>query len=157
VKIYYCWSKIKDASNIKLVNVLWFRYDRRTHPISPYSEIIYDYYKLDNGTRKLMREFADEHLTLDEAVALTRYLQELYNISVELEATETPLKFMIDIEVGRRTTPVRYYTKGLNLKNPNINLIRLSKEPGYSLPFEVWGYYNTEFKTKYIDLKSTGK
>ena len=92
-----------------------------------------------------MREFVDEHLTEEEATALGQYLDTVHHLAIQLQEEKIPVKYYDDSEVGRRTTPCRYYTRPPNDTNPNVAFFKVSDEAGYSLPFKVWGSYHPAY------------
>lgn len=142
MRIFYCWSQIRVMPNTEPVNVCWFRSENRDKPIYPYNEIISDYGALDARRRELMQQYVDEHFTESESAVLRQYLQQVYGWTIRLQETALPAVYYEDPEAGRGTTTFRQFMDARYRNAPTVGFNQLSGEPGYALPFRVWGYYN---------------
>ena len=122
------------------VKFFWF-IERRSDgkPPVPYEEAIADYQQVSaarkNSQEGTPEEAVEELFTETEAQALKDYLLAVHHDdTATLEEVNLPLDDL-------HTWPLR----GIHIVAPGLRDFHLlSREPGYSLPFKVWGYFDVE-------------
>jgi hypothetical protein len=137
----YGWSNADHFYGTDKVPIVWYRHDKRTPLAEPYEELIDKYSQLNWFTRKLMRDYVNEHFTKTELEALRAYIKSAHNWELNIQEEIVPMRYVHDRDWGSRTTPLKYYERRAG-RHPGIAFYKLSEEPGYSLPFQVWGYYD---------------
>jgi len=129
-RLYRAYSFVDNHPDLGNVCFAWF-YHLRGKPIAPYKDLIEGYADLDEAKKTRAQRQVDELFTGEEAEVLTAYLEKEHGMD----------SFLIE-----RFVPIRLedmdHSKILRSKNCTPGAIYMfSQEPGYSLPFEVWAYY----------------
>ena len=114
------------------VTMRWFVVDRPT-PVVPYSEVVADYAALDDDYKLyVVHDAVDELFTDSEARALVEYMAREHPGDLhEITPARLPLEGNI---MGRGAIPVG---------GPQ-DFYMLSREDEWTLPFQVYGYYDLE-------------
>lgn len=110
----------------------WYVYGRGKSVI-PYERLIRGYKKTPRGLCRVSEEAVNEYFTKKEAMALSKYLQEIHNVSCEIRLiTKLPIDFghqglqHMVLDRYRRHYPIY-------------------KDESYNLPFRVRGYFSTRY------------
>ena len=121
------------AARYNGVYVDWF-ISRREKPVGPYAFLIEDYTGLDEEERLYTQDRADQMFTDDEALQFAAYLKFAHNTEVIISEEAVP--------IPSRKGDAQIIGVGSLAVGGNSDFHMLDREPGYSLPFPVWGYYH---------------
>ena len=125
--LYYVHTIVKEYAGCKDIKFSWFRNEKSDRP---YAELVKDY-NPDEAMAAYSELAVDELFTFDEANALKQYLDRHHGAEDEttIEKAEIPLANNVGgigaIAVGG-----------------GDDFYELHKEPEYSLPFKVEGYFD---------------
>lgn len=132
LRLYQPCTKVDEFNHrgrlYKDVEIVWLM-DRK-EPVAPYNEIIQGYSLLEESSKPYVEARVQELFTEQELQELQKYLLFVHDDRNSL--VEEVLLPVSDKYCGLSSIPVG----GLS------DHYMLSREPEYSLPFEVYGYYN---------------
>jgi len=85
-------SRLSEDYDEKDIRIDWICY-LRDHPLQPYQKLIEDYVEIKNSGENInwIIERANNFLSKGEVDELSRYLEQRYGFSLDVEAFETPL------------------------------------------------------------------
>jgi hypothetical protein len=121
------------------VTVHWFLAERE-EPIVPYLTVIQGYRTLTAAARQRAERVVDEFFREDEYHQLRDYLRQHHQDDVRTSMLMTPVN-TIKPDTDTRTGTLRPYGQPAPEQRETVVIHRLAEEPGYSLPFKVWGAY----------------
>ena len=122
-----------EGTTYEEVKVSWFVVGRAA-PLVPYEQAIQDYAGLAAGERAFPQGFVDELFGRDEAEALKAYLGRRRELTTFVEPVELPVMANAS---GCRRLP----------RGHGADFLALRREKGYSLPFQVEGYFSVRLAT----------
>ena len=104
----------------------WYCLERAA-PVAPYQTLIADYDRLDEQFASALEKEVNRYFTGAEVLQLKDYLEERYGLALSTEEVPLPVK-----QIGG------FFEEGNQVI---YDYLELSDKEGYSLPFDVWGYY----------------
>jgi len=145
VKLYTVASTVEEYDGHKDVVFNWF-VNRRREPVYPFTEVVpgTEGFRLPERLAGVLVDLPDAYTSdsywysedalnqmfaLEEAEMLAEYLRGYYDDEPAIHEEELPIE-------GGRMGP-----GAIPVGGPQ-GFYMLDKTPGYSLPFEVWGYYD---------------
>lgn len=137
-KLYEAYSIVDrfytDESRAKLHWFCWMR----EKPIGPYKRLIRDY-----EPRSYSEYAINEYFTECEIEQLREYLERAHDLSIHIEEIDLPISnnVMPYSAIGSFSM-CKIYENNIIERKILEDYHMLSKETGYSLPFNVCGYYN---------------
>jgi hypothetical protein len=136
-RLHPCSVKLFGAYSLDIdpkygeYRIYWF-YANSKEPLAPYEDLIYGY------EPKCHSEWAiDESFTKDEIELLREYLAKAHNSELHVQEVDLPIPNNI---LGYGEIFGYWDINGEQIEGQ----IELSRDEGYSLPFEVSGYYNLQ-------------
>jgi hypothetical protein len=159
-------TKAKSRSTpvwLSRVTVHWFLAER-SEPIVPYLTVIQGYRTLTEAARLRAERLVDEFFREEEYHQLRDYLRQHHQDDVRTSMMMTPVS-SIKPDRDTRAGMLRPYGQPSPEQREIVAIHRLSEEPGYSLPFAVWGayieanplrYHRTEVENAKPNLPATG-
>ncbi len=138
VKLYLPYGNLKGFTRHTAVTLHWFRKDR-TEPVAPYETLIQSYKQLTAPDQRLRAEqMVNEFFTEAEFHALRDYLQKKQGADLRTGVLVAPVNGVKYDSEGRPGL-LRPFARCVDGEGGGF--YKLSEEPGYALPFTVWGYY----------------
>jgi hypothetical protein len=129
IKLYNVDSTVEEYRGCKNVNFRWFVHDRMEPAADvPLHEAIEGFDPADEHNIYPIGALA-ELFTLEEAEMLRDYLKAEYG--------DEPTITEVDLPILPNRAGVGFIAVG-----GGQDFYMLDKTPGYSLPFQVWGYYD---------------
>jgi hypothetical protein len=125
--LYYVHTIVKEYAGCKHIKFSWFRTEKSDRP---YGQLVKDY-NPDEAMAAYSELAVDELFSFDEANALKRYLD--WHHGAEDETTIVKAEIPLANNVGGM---------GALAVGGGDDFYELHKEPEYSLPFKVEGYFN---------------
>jgi hypothetical protein len=135
VKLYSVTTIVKRFSGRDNIPFYWFVPDRFGEPSRPYAELIADY-DPQNEYRTHAEDAIDELFTADEAEQLVSYLNRQHGDAGTTEINEVMLPIAGNVA-----------NYGAFPTGAGIDFYMLHREPEYSLPFKVSGYFDLGDRT----------
>jgi hypothetical protein len=131
MKLYKVSTVAEEYSDCKNVTFRWFRDCDVPEPKQPYAKLIKDCDPYDNQAAVYQEAFIEELFTSIEANALKEYLDRVHGGAGTTTIEE------VDLPARNNRWPYRGIAVG-----GGDSFYNLHKEPKYSLPFKVTGYFN---------------
>jgi hypothetical protein len=126
MKLYNVITTVREFSGCRNVPFWWFRHEMPQGK-RPYADLVNGYVPGNQYAEELIEELFTE----DEARLLKAYLDEHHGHEGETLIKERPLP-----------VPNNCYGLGCRAVGGEDDFFELNREPEYSLPFKVWGYFN---------------
>ena len=126
-KLYNVTTVVKEYHDCKDVPFHWFRCDPGPQKL-PYAELIQNY----NGDNFYAENYIGELFTADEAALVKDYL----------DRDDNSHKNPTTINEVSLPIPNNVMGVGAIAVGGGDDFYMLDKNPDYSLPFKVWGYFN---------------
>lgn len=132
-ELYEAWSVINNFLGCDKVPIHWYYIDSGQRRRLQYHNLIADYDKIENSEDEIncYGEYIDELFSEDEIEQLKIYLEKSHNVSLLTKRIEFP----VDI--------INKETEFLSLWCGAMNVLNLTDDNNYNLPFKVWGQYQT--------------
>jgi hypothetical protein len=143
-KLYLPYSSLRTVMprtkhELSSVTVHWFVADRQ-EPIAPYASVILGYKTLSDTARARAEMLVNELFREDEFHQLRVYLRARHHEDPRISMLTTPVA-SVKPDTGTRAGSLRPFGRTPWDEREEIVIYRLSDEPGYLLPFAVWGAY----------------
>ncbi len=141
-KLYLPYSTRRIAQTpsklgVSLITFHWFYVDRSV-PIAPYSSLILGYRTLSDTARVEAEMLVNELFREEEFHLLRDYLRTRHHEDLRNSMLVAPIS-ATKPDTGTRAGGLRPFGRITPQDREEIFVHRLSDEPGYSLPFAVWG------------------
>ena len=139
LKLYLPYGTHHRAADARLVTFHWFCVSRKTPAPATPAELIMGYKTLTEDARARAEATVSEFLTEDEFHQLRSYLRERHGEDLRTTLLCAPVS-ATKPDSGTQVGLERPFAQCA--PKPGSGFHRLSEEEGYTLPFEVWGYYS---------------
>jgi hypothetical protein len=143
-KLYLPYSSLRTVMprtkhELSSVTVHWFVADRK-EPIAPYATMILGYKTLSDAARTRAEMLVNEFFREAEFHQLRVFLRERHHEDPRISMLTIPVA-SVKPDTATRAGTLRPFGRSPWEEREEIVIYRLSDEPGYSLPFAVWGAY----------------
>jgi hypothetical protein len=132
MKLFHVTTVVKELKGHRDVPVVWYRHNAKPSPERPYAQLIADYSAQDEYAR-YGEDCIDEMFTADEAKQLAAYLDNLKGGRRSTIDEQT-------LPISNNAMPLGAMPAG-----GGPDHLMFSENPGWPLPCEVWGYFDTRF------------
>lgn len=139
VKLYLPYGTLRHPDIARGASVHWFRHGRRETPVAPYETLILGYKQLKPDEQERAEAMVDEMFTDAEFQALRAYLYESQPGADLRTSMMVPPISSTKQENERNRGLVRPFS--ICEEGESGGFYRLTEQPGYALPFPVWGYF----------------
>jgi len=129
----------RTKHELSSVTVHWFVADR-PDPIAPYASVILGYKTLNDTAKARAEMLVNEFFREDEFHQLRVYLRARHHEDPRISMLTIPVT-SVKPDTATRAGGLRPFGRTPWDEREEIIIYRLSEEPGYSLPFVVWGAY----------------
>jgi hypothetical protein len=137
VKLYQPYGHLRRVAGFNLATIHWFVKDRET-PVAPHAQLVESYAKLTSEAQDRAGCMVDEFFTAEEFGQLRDYLFAKHREDLRTGVVVPPVNG-VKQDNDRNRKLIRPFSH--LSEDENGGFYRLCDEPGYTLPFCVWGYF----------------
>ena len=141
LKLYRAYSIMDDFLGYGQIKVHWFCEDRN-EPIGPYDQLIQDF---EPGQNLYAEDSINECFTEEEIEQLREYLERVHGYKLHAIEVNLPMPECMPYGAIGAGGVLAMSTSGELgiIRGHHDDYYMLSTEEEYSLPFKVWGYFDT--------------
>ncbi len=136
-KLYLPYGTLRTSADPRQITYHWFIIKRET-PLAPYDKLILSYNGLSDDARVRAEQTVDEMFSQEEFEALRDYLRDQRSEDLRTGILNAPISANKPDTSTRLGTERPFQTCSEGVTG---GFMHLSEQPGYNLPFTVWGYY----------------